>query len=413
MLGRLLQSRMGVFILILGVLVVLLFADGNTFSTYRSQWEVTAEVVAFDVAGEVTNPPPNVNPPTTEPNPGDWIGPGTWEPPGGWEHEPGVPGRYTVYRFPVSSSIQYDFDNSQYGMPDIKVVVGDIREEKSKFPYAPLENKMGNFTYITEYHEYLFDVQIRTVAGITHSVVGDAWLTETAMPYESYASVGGGWGDHVGLPFNGKVYIRFVTSPWGTPDFGPAPENYVFNGYWLGIMNSKCEDSEFGKVVQDIEEVHKGWVQGVMPKGEPLNMMQDDGKYAAEYTRFPWDSSKILDPDIKSNVVLEIPINMFAGAFDRFDFWTDRIIAVTAIDYYLTYTIRMECLVTKEYEFRDPATPANPSPIEKPVDYMPTSAANFWDRYGMWIIIGAIILIIIMILAAWLGLPVWFMMMRR
>jgi hypothetical protein len=401
---------MGVLIIILAVLVVLVFADGQVFSTYRTQWEVTAEVVAFDVAGEVTNPPPTVNPPptsppTTEPSPGEWV------PPGGWEREPGVPGRFTVYRFPVSSSIQYDFDNSQYGMPDIKVVVGDIREEKSKFPYAPLENKMGNFTYITEYHEYLFDVQIGTVAGVTKS--GDVWLTETAMPYERYDSLLGGSGDRIGKPFDGKVYIRFVTSPWGMPDFGLGPENYTFNGYWLGIMNSKCEDCEYGQAVENIEEVHKGWVRAVMPKGEPLNMMQDDGKYALPYNKVPWDSSKILDPDIKSNVVLEIPINMLAGAFDRYDFWKSAIIEVRPIDYSLTYTIRMECLVTREYEFRDPATPANPSPIEKRVDWVPTSAATFWDRYGMWIIIGAIILIIIMILAAWLGLPVWFMMMRR
>jgi len=232
MFTRILRGKYGIMIIIAATLLIMLAVNELPLSTYRSQWEITAEAVAIGVNGEVTNPPP------IEYKPIDPLFP--------WS---------AVYKFSPSSNLQYDFDNPEFGMPDIKATVGDIREEMPKFPYAPLENNVGDFKYITEYHEYLFDVQIRTIAGVKGS--GTSWLTETSMPYEGRDNLGP-YGSRVGKPFDGDVYVRFVTSPWGFPDFGPAPENYVFNGYWLGVMNAKIENWQYGKVVQEIEEVHKG-----------------------------------------------------------------------------------------------------------------------------------------------------------
>ena len=135
------------------------------------------------------------------------------------------------------------------------------------------------------------------------------------------------------------------------------------------------------------------------------------------YTSIPWDTNKILDPDIKNVVIVEVPFDLMAGAWAKYDAWAylgnGAIVELKPVDYYLTYTIRMECLVTKEFEFRDPGTPPNPSPIEKPVDYVPSTVTTFWDRYGIWIIIGAVLFVILLIILTWLGLPFLFFLGGR
>lgn len=395
---RIVRGPVGLIVLVAIVLLIIFSVEGLPFAAYRPGWEINAEIVAFDVSGEVTNPTPSPSP--TPSGGSDWWG----------HYGPGRDGN--IFKFASSSNVQYDFDYAEYGMPDIKATVGDIREETGAMPYATFQHDYGNFRYITQYHEYLFDVQVRTVAGVTRdtSQTEPTWIHETSMPYEYRTNAGPG-GTRIGKPFDGKILVRFSTLPWGTLDYGPVPENYTFNGYWLGIMNSKIEDYTYGQAVQEIEVVHKGWVRNVQSEGAPLNMMQDDGTYAQQYTEIPWDSNKILDPDIKSSVIVEIPINLMAGAFDRYDVWTNYgaggIVEVKPVDYFVTYTVRMEALVTKEYEYRDPATAPNPSPIKAPEDYVPYSAANFWDKYSMWIIIGLVVLVALAFFSIWIGLPIF------
>jgi hypothetical protein len=204
-----------------------------------------------------------------------------------------------------------------------------VREPTGKFPYAPLENKAGNFTYVTEYHEYLFDVQLRTIAsvkgetGVTPWPGGSTtmiWTHETSATYQWVTNAGAG-GDKIGKNVAGSVFIRFSTLPWGLLDYGEAPENYVFNGYWLGIMNAKIENFDYGIATKDIEITDKGWVRNVESIGSQLNMYKDDGTYAAAYTEIPWDTNKILDPDIKNVVIVEVPFDLMAGAYAKYDMW--------------------------------------------------------------------------------------------
>lgn len=394
MISRLFKSKLTV-ILIICLVVVLFFGVPNLpFSTYHPGWEIRTELVAFEVNGEVTNNPPYVG------TYGDWMGPGQ---------------ERSVYKFQSGSNLQWDFDDAGYGMPDIKATISDVREETPKFPYAPLQNDVDDFRYVTEYHEYLFDIQVRTIADM-QGQDGQArglkttkiWTHETSMPHQWVDNYGSG-GGKIGKAFSGGVYARFATLPWGTLDYGPIPEGYEFNGYWLGVMNAKVQDTVYGVATPDIEITDKGWVRNIESIGSQLNMYKDDGTYVKGYASVPWTPDKILDPDISAVVIIFVPFDLMAGAWAKYDQWAygwdGGIVECKPIDYYLTYTVRMECLVTKEYEARDPATSPNPSPIETPTDYVPYTPWSWWDKYGTYIIIGAIVVVILMIAGFWISLP--------
>jgi hypothetical protein len=374
-------------------LLLLLANEFPSFTTYRPGWEVSTELVAIDID--------------------DSLGPTIRRYP-----------PQMLFKFSPTSNWQYDYDYVEFGMPDLKVTVGDVREPSSKFPYAPLENKVGNFTWITEYHEYIFDVQLRTIASVKGQVGAGSgglvqttiWTHETSMVHQWVDNFGAG-GDKIGKNVAGSAFIRFSTLPWGLLDYGIAPANYTFNGYWLGVMNAKIENYDWGVATKDAKITDNGWARNVESIGSQLNMYKDDGQYATAYTEVPWDINKILDPDIKNVVIVEVPFDLMAGAYARYDAWAylgnGAIVELKPVDYYLTYTIRMECLVTKEFEFRDPGTPPNPSPIDKPVDYVPSVDRTFWDLYGIWIIIGAVLFVILLIILTWLGLPLLFFMGGR
>lgn len=397
---------------------MLLASDLPSFSTYRPGWEISTDLVAFNVNGQVTSAPST---PITSPGtPSGTDGQGTDWTPGTWEI-PGIGGRFAVYKFNPASNLQWDFDAPTWGMPDVRATAGDVREENPKWPYAPLTNDVGEYKYVTEYHEYLFDVQVRTIADMSSQTIATnvVWTHETSMPYQ-YQNEWGRAGDLIGKPVDGSVFVRFSTLPWGLLDYGPVPENYTFTGYWLGVMNAKCEKVETGIASINIAEsdvIDKGWARGIESVGGPLNIYRDDGTFAVAYASIPWDDTKVLDPDISGTVILELPFNLMAGAIPVWDRWAfsggGAIVQCKPVDYYLTYTVRMECLVTKEYAARDPGLPANPSTIEKPADYVPYTVPSFWDQYGTWIIIGAVLFVILLIILGWLGLPLLFFMGGR
>jgi len=56
--------------------------------------------------------------------------------------------------------------------------------------------------------------------------------------------------------------------------------------------------------------------------------------------------------------------------------------------------VRIEGLVIREYYFRDPTKPKNPSPIQPPGDYVPYTLESFFSKYAMWIIIFGIIIVV-------------------
>jgi hypothetical protein len=203
----------------------------------------------------------------------------------------------------------------------------------------------------------------------------------------------------IGKPFEGNVYTRFSCLPWGIPNYAIDNKNYSFNGYWLGIMSAVVESDIYGRIEGSPEPspIAQPATKKIMSSN--LNMFQDDGKYADPYKNIEWDISKVLDPDIKNTVIIQIPFNVLAGAhaiFDvRYNLWVGSITELKPVDVFVLYTIRVDALVVKEYEFRDPAIPPNPSPIEVPKEYTPATELSFFEKYGLWIIIGFIIILIV------------------
>jgi len=436
------------------VLLLFLVSDFPSFTTYRSQWEVNSEVVAFDIKGTITNPPvqpPPIVPPQT-PNvievyrgwniysyyetggafPKFYAQKGTVTSPKfdymykckAWVDQQEDGGMWlSIYKFEPESSLTWDFDNAETGMPDIRATVSDIREEKNATVYEPLEKEEGNFTFITKYHEYILDVQIRTVADmkmIEDVNVGPEWYHETSMPYSWKSNLWSG-ADHIGKNIAGSLFIRFSVLPWGTYDYGPLPPGYQFDRYWLGVMNAKVEGvpsrGEAEQTIPSKSVTYLGDARDIATDGTPLNMKKDDGTYANQYASIPWDSEKVLDPDIQSTVIVELPFDLLAGAWMQYDpsYFTyfGGIIQAKAIDYYIQYKVRIECLVRAKLEFRDPATPENPSTLDTPSDYVPYHAPSFIEEYGFWIIVGAIIFVILLIILILLGLPLVFFMGGR
>ncbi len=385
MFTKIIKSKVGVLIIGISILILIVVA-GLPLNTYRAGWELGTELVAMQNK---------------------------------------IPSGAMLETYPPTANLQDDFDQANWGLPDIKATVSDVRELSPPMPYAPLEKDLNKFKYVVEYHEYAFDVQIRTIAGVrinnenpdrnnaplrTHY-----WEHETSAPY-SWACFWGVGGTSIGKNFDGGVFARFSCLPWGILDYGPVPKNYTFNGYYLGIMNAKIEDSVAGIATEDIGKVdinNKGWVRNIESTGSQLNMYQDDGTYARAYTSISWDMNKVFDPDIKNVVIVYLPFDLMAGSYEYYDVnayaHNGAITEFKPVDYFLTYTVRMETLIVKEYEARDPATPPNPSPIQKPNDFVPFTAQTFWDKYGFAIIIIAIIGIILLGLAIVIGGPAFFM----
>jgi len=380
---RILKSKAGLAIIALSV-VVLLAAAGLPLNTYRPGWEISTELVAMQL---------------------------------------NIPSGAIVKTYPPTANIQDDFDQATWGLPDIKATAGDVRELQPPMPYEPLQRDLGKFKYVVTYHEYAFDVQIRTLASAqinndnpdrNNAPLGTLyWEHETSLP-ASYACFYGQGGTSIGRAFDGGVFARFSCLPWGILDYGPVPENYTFNGYYLGVMNAKIESYAWGKVA-DIESTAKEWVRNVESVGSPLNMYSDDGTYARKYTEVPWDPTKVFDPDIKSVVIVYVPFNLEAGAYHYYSVnnycYNGAITELKPVDVFLTYTIRMETLVVKQFEQRDPGAPPNPSPIENPEDYVAYNGVSFWDQYGFAIIVIVIFGVILFFAAIIVVGPVLLMLL--
>jgi len=383
------KSKIGIFFIVLA-LVLLITITGLPRSTfYHTGWEIKSEIIAVDNdgVGLITGQ--------------DCISKG--------------------YGYAGPSLWRFDLDDPKCSLPDLEIATSDVREKKGVWPYSDLEQIFKNYKYIVTYKEYLFDVQVRTLAQSQKYEAdwfgrGNKWEHETACPYEWHSNVDGTGGERVGEAFSGCVYLRFVIHPFGIPDFGEPPENYTFKSYWAGVMNAKMESKDMGKVetgdnLEDSEN-HVGWVKALPSDGAQLNMYQDDGSFGKAYSDVPWDVTKVLDPDIKSVVIVQIPFDIMAGAYEDYGAseyaYYGAINDLQPIDYYFTATIRIETFIVKYYTHkggRDPVPPIDPDPITPPKDYFPYHIPSWWELYGTYVIILIIVAIIVFfVFAAVFGL---------
>jgi hypothetical protein len=391
------QSKIGLLaIALIGILLVVLFG-GIPHTTYRSGWELKTELVAIDHRGTMYTSIPEYTEEHQEGHgsfgddyPRTVLGPALWE---------------------------FDLDHPDYGLPDVQIVVSDVRVNEGTWPYADLEQVFEGYMYSVTYREYIFDVQVRTVAdsklvSASWYNYGNIWHHETACPY-GFASISGqGAREYTGKEFVGAVYVRFAIHPFGLPDFGEPPEGYTFTSYWAGIMNAKLEGKDMGKVATgtDLREDHVGWVRGLPSDGSQLNMYLDDGAFVRGYSEVPWDANKVLDPDIHSVVIIQLPFQLMAGAYENYGAWEyggyGAINNLVPIDYYFTTTVRMETFIVKELTSREPVGPVNPSPVKSPEDFYPVPMPGFWATYGLYILIAVIVIIaIVVVVTLFGGLP--------
>jgi hypothetical protein len=197
-------------------------------------------------------------------------------------------------------------------------------------------------------------------------------------------------------------------------DFGPAPAGYKWTEtYWFGILEAAL-DKRDGGVVGDVvnqgkaEENFRGFSKDVTSGQAFFNMHLDDGTFVKAYNKIPYtDMDKILDPDIQQAVIVALPYDLLAGADDQYSTWPGGINGLVAIDYFVTYTVRMTCVVVKEsVEVRDPVVNPKARPIELPKDYYTGYLPSWWDQYGLWLIVGGIIVCIVLVVGGFLSLPV-------
>lgn len=386
---RTIMKRPGIILIVFIVVALFLLqgTHGLQFSGYSSQWELKADVVAI----------------------GTRVGPPTATASGGYLHIPTTNEYIKKFGGTLSSAI-WDFDASNWGQPDVRVTLGGVREEVSKLS-EPTWTKSG-FHYVTEMHEYLVDVEIRTVATVEKQA-NDIWFHETAMPHTWATNFGNG-GTEIGKHAAGYVYVRFANSPWGLMDFGPAPTGYKWTEtYWFGIMEAALEKKSGGDVPSSgaVEHNYEGYSKDVTSGQAFFNMVLDDGTFVKAYAKIPYgDINKILDPDIQQAIIVALPYDMLPGADDQFS-WTANglngaITGLQAIDEYVTYTVRMTCVVVKEsVEIRDPVVNPVARPIELPKDYYTGYLPSWWDQWGLWIIIGGIVACILLVAAGFLSLP--------
>ncbi len=398
----LLRGRIGVYLIIATIVILFLLAGthGLNFDTYPSGWEIKAEVVGVGLTGLSQGSPPAPSVYVHVGDTGEWVKP-----------------------YDRTARAQWDFDDPWYGYPDVLVETGNIREEISPSGYgsSPSEYNLDKFKYVIQYHEYLFDVNIRTVASVRVDPNGDHpgyWDHETSMPHSWANSLGSG-GDKVGKEIFGNVYVRFANIPWDL-NYTNAPAGYVAvsNGYWLGVMDSTLETKQGGKVdsAYQLQENFGGAAQGVASGNSRFTMSADDGTFIKSYGNIAQgDQNKILSPNIKNTVIVQLSYGLLAGADDAYDAgaynlnWGGgtfgMITDVKPIDYFIQYTVRMECVVIKEYMQRDPALSPNQAPVQKPLDYVSGNVPSWWDQWGLWIIIGGIIVCVLLVAGTFLGLP--------
>jgi hypothetical protein len=287
-----------------------------------------------------------------------------------------------------------DTDDPNYGVPTIEVQTSDIRHvDFSGKPVAdttpatvPKEFVRGNHSFVLDYHVYMFDMTIRTVADKAVTTFGGwypstRWMHETSWPYTGYA-VGMNPDDDplVGKQFVGGVYVKFVISPWKGTGVVETPENYSLNTAWAGVMNSYIFTKEQGQVANQWGDLISPsneaplFVRGGLDNGAQVPMFLDDGTYGSVAPVVDWDLTASPDSRIKSAVVLYLPVQLQAGAYLTRN-WASTVTQLTPCDAYIKYTIRVDVLTTHDFVLQ---TAVNPPELNPPVDII-SWFYGFWD----------------------------------
>ena len=399
--NKLLVTGLGI-VLILFVVFGYQGTGGFRLSTYTSGWELDAQIVGVDWDNNTGSGHPSQG----SPSPFSKIVP------------------LNIYQTDPRTLISYDFDDPDCGTPNIQASVSSVRNYSGKEagPYElrrdPIEKRYENWTYQAVCYWYFFDLQVVTKADVKGASIGgtNVWTHETAMPFQFQTNVlTGGMG--VGKPWQGSFFVRFSCKPWANPYYQPKMDNYTFRGYWFGIMDAYIINCELGNVEGAPDDNYKGWARPAQSVNSRPNKYLDDGVYAKALPSVPWDESMIISKDVQSTCIVELGADLFAGACAEYSptayAMVGAIVEMKPTDYYLTYTVGLQCYVVNTFEQNILPSSGNTGPIETPKTYVPSTGMTFWEQYGIWIIIGLICLVVVGLVFFWIGMPLFIVLGAR
>jgi hypothetical protein len=330
-----------------------------------------------------------------------------------------------------------DVDNETYGIPTVMVEVSDVRHTDfggntlEWDQYVQTRNvTRGNYTYYLDYHIYIFTVVLRTEADKTQ-IPGSLFFApevfhETSWPYigqHPWIEGGGHISDppYFGKEFVGAAYVKFIIDPWrGETYHTPPNSSFVLSDCWAGIMNAHVLDKTQGTVtnqwgtIPTPEADAQFFVKGGLDQGFQVPMFADDGTFGSPSPPVDWGGASP-DERIASAVVLQLPIEMSAGADVYYD-GSGHAADIYPVDVAVSYTVRIDVLQSHGFVLQG----GNPPDPTWPKDYFGwsedfwTSLLNGLNPFGFlgafsplaWFIvtliaIGFILLIVLAVFAPW------------
>jgi len=264
-----------------------------------------------------------------------------------------------------TSSWQIDVDDRWTGKPSLQMESTPVRH--TNFQGIQTDNNMAvesrtvtrlRDTYYMDYHVFMFDFRVKTVADARSVECHANLLFQQActIDHETSANLGSTSTRATvgGEPFDGSSFVAFSIKPWQGARI--APENTIRFGQWAGIMQAIVFEAEagicsptsglFASCPQGNLEVNSpGYAIGVLARNAAANMFTLQGQGAPSF-QFGTAS---LDDSIPQIVLVELPYKLLAGAD-----WTASLgggySSLVPIDYNVHYIVRMDVLLVTGWQ---------------------------------------------------------------
>ena len=306
-----------------------------------------------------------------------------------------------------------DDDPEYWGVPTIMVQTSEIRHvdfsghviPDSTPATTPRTVTRGNHTYVLDYHVYMFDVSLRTIAD--YRQVGASPFGPPIYDHEtSWGTVcSDPFGDstHRGAQFDGGAYVKFVINPWRGTATVDAPENYTIADAWSGVMNAEVfqkdggqVENQWGQKLNPVEEAPM-FSRAGLDNGAQVPMFKDDGTYGTPSPRVDWGASSP-DSRIDSTAILYLPAQLEAGAYFTRHWLTGECIGITPCDVYAKYTVRVDVLTTHDFVLQ---TASNPGDLTPPKDFF-SYVLGWWEQPQNQALVFLIAAVIVAIIVFWI-----------
>lgn len=220
-----------------------------------------------------------------------------------------------------ASNWRIDVDEQFSGRPSLFIETSPVRH--TNFQGVQTDNGLAvesrtvtrqRDTYFLDYHVFLFDFRVRTVADVKATTcirnfllqevcVFDHETSATIGCFPTLATICG----NNGKLFDGSSLVAFFVNPWQGARI--APEDTIRFGQWVGIMQAIIFEAEAGfdtKVPQD----SPGSATAVLAKNAAANMFTVQGE---GLPNFQFGTAS-LDDDIPQLVLVELPYRLLPGA---------------------------------------------------------------------------------------------------